>query len=113
MRSSAAWIMGLLAFALTVFASSSNAFADKSGSERGFNLGFDRGFDRGERGRDRWSDRGDNGSDRWGGDKGSGHRRRGAAPEIDPVGLGSVASLLVGGGLLLGARRSPRRAADE
>jgi hypothetical protein len=113
MRSSAAWIMGLLAFSLTVFAGSSHAFADgNSGSERGFNLGFDRGFDRGERGRDRWSDRGDNGSDRWG-DKGSGRRRRGAAPEIDPVGLGSVASLLVGGGLLLGARRSPRRAADE
>jgi hypothetical protein len=105
--------MGLLAFSLTVSAGAGVARADGSG----FNLGFDRGVHQGgeqHRREHRWGDRNDRDHDRWD-ERGRRHRRRGegAAPEIDPVGLGSVASLLVGGGLLLGARRSPRRAASE
>lgn len=37
----------------------------------------------------------------------------GAAPEIDPTALGSLAALLVGGGLLLHARRGGKTARES
>jgi hypothetical protein len=36
-----------------------------------------------------------------------GHQESHSAPEIDPAGLGAVASLLVGGSLVLKSRRKP------
>jgi len=76
------WVrfLGLVAVLLAGFAIASPAFADDDSKEKT------------EKEKDKDKDKGD--------------KKR--APEIDPAGVGSAAALLLGGALLLQARRSSR-----